>query len=800
MGFTTIECHDTPDREFLDRHDILDSVEHIVCQYNASSTDFYKLFVFYGMGGIGKSRLIKEIITCYQDGPCNVYHFPLEIRNCETIPSILLGIRKNFENTPHFDYALFKYWDYISYDRVDRTGFSSISQKIINKFAKIFDSTIGQGFTDTEHLVSLLIELFENRVITDLEKKNVSNLLQDKIENFYTYLAEQLAADIEHELRGQKFMFLFDAYDLGRCGYKFDWLRCFVNSFQTGLFFVTSREQLNWFAEGKTNYALIECYSLDCIPQDEVRKHLSEQHYEREQIDCIIKNTECIPLYLDLAMRLDKNTFSADHKAVRVTTKEQLVKYFLSHLNIDEQTIIEYLSVVRIFNETVYDYAVKFNNFSPQQFCFSEFKRSTIVRYIEDIDGLYQIHAVLAKNIADFVKEQIRIKIVDDYLRTIHTRILPDESLTDDTKYTLIVNVYHLMEHENIIVSEGQSEELIDLFFYLLDRGYGNDFYDYIKSVNNNQGNHLFYIYQYITGKIIRGSNIEKGLACLQSIPLDVCDFGKHKKSLICDINYILSISGEYAEAEKRMNQFANELTESEKHENYYIKGIIYNCDMQMLRGKFKSVVMDLELLANNVSDKKLGYEIQKAIGHCYRFNFLFDEALRYYSRTCNRAYNMLYYHTVCCETYCYYEPQRVFDLCDEAIEENLKYNNHNNLGKIYYSMAIAYTVSHDTYRASKYIKKAHTEFNNTKYHAGNLFAMMAEVYLEYSETRDVSTENIIKIKKQLKKIDDIYSYLLLPIYVIKGNHKMIESMESAYEWFDFSGTVENINRFLDQL
>ena len=49
----------------------------------------------------------------------------------------------------------------------------------------------------------------------------------------------------------------------------------------------------------------------------------------------------------------------------------------------------------------------------------------------------------------------------------------------------------------------------------------------------------------------------------------------------------------------------------------------------------------------------------------------------------------MAYYLTVCCETYCYYKPEKVFDFFENAIVENEKYNNHNNLGKIYYSIAI---------------------------------------------------------------------------------------------------------------
>lgn len=169
---------------------------------------------------------------------------------------------------------------------------------------------------------------------------------------------------------------------------------------------------------------------------------------------------------------MDKQDLFSANKLIGFDSKEDLVKNLLSHLDSEEQIIIEYLSVVNIFNEIIYDYAVKFNNYSLQKYPFFDFEKSTIVRYIEQFNGLYKIHAVLARNIAYFVNAQTRVKIIDDYLTTIHSRILQDECIYDDTKYNLIINVYHLLESEKITISERQSEKLIDLFFYLVDRTY----------------------------------------------------------------------------------------------------------------------------------------------------------------------------------------------------------------------------------------------------------------------------------------------------------------------------------------
>lgn len=129
MGFTNIDKKKTYNRIFLDREDIFMNVENNVRIYNERD-DFFKLFTFYGMGGIGKSQLLKKINDFYTGTKETVYYFPLEILNHETIPSILLCIRRNFEYIPHFDYALFRYWDFISCERIDRETMYSISKKI----------------------------------------------------------------------------------------------------------------------------------------------------------------------------------------------------------------------------------------------------------------------------------------------------------------------------------------------------------------------------------------------------------------------------------------------------------------------------------------------------------------------------------------------------------------------------------------------------------------------------------------------------------------------------------------------
>ena len=165
-----------------------------------------------------------------------------------------------------------------------------------------------------------------------------------------------------------------------------------------------------------------------------------------------------------------------------------------------------------------------------------------------------------------------------------------------------------------------------------------------------------------------------------------------------------------------------------------------------------------------------------------------------------NKYENNLYYYTVYCETNCYSSPQRVFDIYEDAKKENLKYNNHNNLGKIYYAMAIAYIFKADYVLAEKYIKKSTSEFKKTKYRAGHIFVMLTQAFLEYGQTRNISTNSVKRIINYIHGLDSIYEYLLLPLYIIKKDVTKIEEYKYKFEWLSFGETVQNIEKFIAHL
>lgn len=799
MGFIEKKQSTKHNDVFLDRVDITDQLEKFVEEYKDGVLQ-YKVILYYGMGGIGKSRLIKRIYESYNGTDLSVFYYPLEILSQETLPSILFHIRKNFTYTPHFDYALFRFWEYVSYP-IKQDELYGFYKKIFLEMTNKIDSYCFSGLSSISDIMKQLIRLFDEREISDKERSRVHELLADKMSAIYEYLVESLANDIQNENKKDKlkFLFLFDAYDQQK-GIKTneDWLKTFINTFDTGIFIVSSREKLDWFRNDGVNEDLVFECSLDCIPEDDVRIYLKEENYSDEQVNLIVKKTGCIPLYLDLAINNYNNC--STEKFVGFENKDELVRHVLDHLSIEEQMLVDYFSVVGLFNQTIFDYALEFNFISPQKYTFESFHECAIVRYIEEYRGLYKIHSILAQNIAHFIDKETTKKIIVNYIKVITKRILPDYNLYDECKYNLIANAYKLVVDEQIDVSEKLTEMLLDMFFYLNAHSFGKDFTAFIETVSKLRYSHLEYICLYIIGKNKRATDISAGLRILQSIPTEKCLFGKHKKSLQCDINYLLSLSGQYNLAEKNMLDFTLKLSDEERSERYYYKGKQYYYDMLMLRGKFNTVINKFLLLENLSEDKTLYYESQKAIGHCYRFNFLFEKAMEYYSTYNDSKNSEAYYLTVYCESYCYFKPQNVFEKYKEALKKNDELNNYNNLGKIHYSVAIAYLHRKKYRKAQEHLKKSSKYFLQSQYKSGLIFKCLAEIYYENAKEHKISQSKVNEIFDLVKDLDNVYEYLLLPLYILQNKNDLIETCRKKFEWIDFDKTIQNVKSFLNLL
>ena len=97
------------ERTFTDRAEIMELLNEALTKLNEGSSVF-QVFSIHGIGGIGKTRLVKEFSKIISPEPVVFVSFEIEKRS-EVINN-LYKIRKEIEySCPFFDFALLRYWE-----------------------------------------------------------------------------------------------------------------------------------------------------------------------------------------------------------------------------------------------------------------------------------------------------------------------------------------------------------------------------------------------------------------------------------------------------------------------------------------------------------------------------------------------------------------------------------------------------------------------------------------------------------------------------------------------------------------
>lgn len=121
------------------------------------------------------------------------------------------------------------------------------------------------------------------------------------------------------------------------------------------------------------------------------------------------------------------------------------------------------------------------------------------------------------------------------------------------------------------------------------------------------------------------------------------------------------------------------------------------------------------------------------------------------------------------------------------------------SIGKIYYSVGIAYIVIGNYNESENFIKKSISSNYKVGYLAGNIFAGLANCYLDYSRYNCIKTNTYNNIKNLIDKLH-VYDFLYLPISIMQKDQSLFDYCKVNYEWLEFDKTVKNYNHFLETI
>lgn len=804
---------DKVDIKFIDRNDITDFVKteyyHMI-----SEKGYYKIFSVYGMGGMGKSRLLMELKSVLEktfsaDCDLEVFYLSLEIVNSDNYLNALIKLREQIKCAcPLFDYSLLSYWRYSQITKLDESFLKTVKRQWFD-IAKDLGSMVSYPLSQFLSLpIDTCMSIMEKGVYA-CKMKYYESYFNEKIKDISTFteneLRECLGAFLGMELNRlyhKKHLFvMIDAYEQYQSSEFVDWLDDLIEQSATGLFIISSREQIKVSSRIKKYFYSKELGPLPKTLVSELLKN-SIPVIDDSTINHIINVTECVPIYLSLAIKtyhnLCKNHLPFDEITFFMyKSKDELILKFFNHLKPGEQEFMLALSFVQIFDQNIFEMLLSIVP-STSILAFNEIRSLSLVSNITNDSSFYKVHNVINTNVNKIIDYDTRYYIFRKYLNHIASKTIPLAS--DIQKIILYKHILLMVMKNEFILKKDEMELLLDIFFQLkqtlrivLPNGIDGlenymplkNFYHFTRAVSDERQDTL-----------IR-------LKWLEQIDFGKNDFGKHNKSLRIINGYLRQWNGDDKILIRYLSEAYPALQKKEIREWYYAQTVIFWADHLTITGKFRSAEKALNQFYNDIKDysdqENSIFQTARHLGHVYRFNFSTRMANKMYlsTRTKDNQFanhiQKIYIYTNLCETNCYLQPLKVNQYCYSGLRLAKTLNDSKSLAKIYYSMAIASIHAQKYKRARKYINKSMYYDKKDGYELGLLFPMLANLFLRYSVGKPLET---MAFEHLLKRVQ-VYGFLRLALAVMNNDRKQIKQIQSQYEWLNFKETVKILRKFL---
>lgn len=810
MGFKDIITKE--ELSFEDRELLITEIEKYY-QHMVVQKPFFQIVSISGMGGIGKSRLINELISILKSNYKNdseqiILNITLEITGSDYFLKALAQLRSQIkEICPLFDYAFLVYWKRTQITVLD-DSFIKIFSKQWTEAAKWFGGMVAIPIKMVSLSLDAILEIVENLFGLFKEKyyasffdKYSKKIFEYSDDDLKVCLAGFLGIDMNRLFHEKNLCVFIDSYERYPSRNDADWLMDLVEQTNTGLFIVSGREAITYPHEIEK---YVKLKSLDSLPEDNARELLKSYlpKVNSSVIQHLVNITDCIPIYLDLAIGtyknalLNKDTFD-ENLFFMYKNKLELTRAFFSHLKDSHQNFLLTLSFLQLFDQDIYSYIVTLCQESSIT-DYQDIQSLSIITNVENDSDFFKVHDVLNTNVIAIIEENIRKLLFCKYLEYIvSTTIL---YASDTQKIILYKHILHMIVKNKFVLKQKETELVLDLFFSLKQtlrtllptEALEINTYEPLSEIN------------YLTKAIsYERENTVTRLEYLKHIDFENNSLGKHNKSLNIIHGFLTMWTGDNQPLVQYLSQGYPLLKDTEIREWYYAQTVIFWADHLTITGKFKTakkVLLDFgEKLKEFPEQENSIFQTRRHTGHLFRFNMLLEDANEQYFSTMdsadhfNNLYQEIYIVTNICETNCYLKPEVVYKYCYNGLQLGKSIKDLKSQAKIYYSMGIASLHTKQYKRAKKYIRKSMYFDTLDGYKLGVLSSLLADIYLQFALGKSIKS---IAFENLLSQVT-VYGFQILPLAIIKKNTTQIESVRDQYEWLDYTKTVQTFEKFL---
>lgn len=773
------------------------------------------VLVYYGVGGIGKTKLLNELRKkelVVKNKKRHVVFISLDAFEFNSPIQVLLSIRNQLRKSTYlFDYALLKYWVEIGKPADDikqqfkgsglvwdlleigvgLTG-GSVSGNIFSKIAHHVRKTYNEFFSKHSELIE---------EINNATDKYLSELLPHLLGKAINEAAED--DKIQHVIFLDAYETMLNKIKAGTYSQSpEEWLQELIASSYSSLFVIGSREYLKWAEERPEWDNYIEQHMLGTLSDEDADYFLSAVPITEVDVrNQIIKSAEGFPLFLDLCVNIYATKKSHGETIVsddfRIA-KDKVIDRLLRHMPDTVQTIVKLIAITMYFDRYLFEHLNKEFSIGYSHVNFTNFTKKSIVRKIDEqlfkLDDSVQSH--LFKQQDTHLIERVALELLHYLIE--NRGDYPVEHLL--TYFGRVCNI----QSSFASVSTEYVEKFLEASLMFIQKGNWIDVGMIIEQNRVNKSDALTNAIDIVTAIYYRRTNdLEKSLEIFKRANLSPDYIGEVESEVMFHYANVVRLLGDYPKADTLYEVLLTRINK-DINKKLYVTVKRQYADMKFLQGDFKdSLTMLQDLIWLNPELEDLT-EIYRIKGHVYRFNFDFEKSLEMYEKSMEIAKKhkliatkaKLYTNMI--ESLCWTDPERALSYKNRAIELHEMALSKLELGKVYAAVSIAYR-KEDTNKSLDYAQKAIEIQEKIGYKSGVLFGIIAKGMNSIEKNDKISLNKYSELAQHVIDEVQVYSFLMLIFHYITNNKEQMKLLQKNVQWLDFEKTLEKIKALTEK-
>ena len=612
-----------------------------------------KVITYYGKGGIGKTRLLKELYFKLHDHTDIVqgttFHpvfISLDAYDYANPINILTAIRNTVKaDCSLFDYAMTLYCAKAKLnieDIKDRNW--NLSSNVLEHINDILSLATLNYAIPLKWIGSAIDAIKEQRFKARYRQEvlDLSKLTEFEIfERLPYYLGLCLRqASLNHCVH----VIFLDSYEslLVRTFSQTpsvecdEWLReLFLSSEQLRLVIAT-RDKLKWEEQDPEWSLYLDQHLLNNLSDDDARWFLQQVPIEDGNIiDSIVKNSKGIPLYLDMCVDVYESLFNIYGEPPIIEIYQQqgnfystrgkiIIERYLRHLTSKQHDAIKILSVLHSFSRTFAMKLLKFLGLPYYHDEMSALLDKSIILPIDEESDIWKLDESVREHIWNCLSKETKKDLVSGVL-----------ALTAaDIKGHFFPYFAVVMEHviSNPQLADSITETLLEQVEIYANGGYWNELHGLLSSQVDNQDEQIRSIA--VVGETIclrRYGRLGDAASLLESHPVSTKILGHFYYYYAFLKASISHLQGHYDQAILAYASLIEEmeLVKGSLPVHIYIQAVLKHTDLLMLKGQFEEALEQIDkiLILGNPLPATDQVEALRIKGHVYRFKQQFDKA-----------------------------------------------------------------------------------------------------------------------------------------------------------------------------